>query len=212
LIPLRYLEMANCVGNPTFDVGSNNPNRFINEWPAYVPGFVCKTPPIGRNSAPRFAQCCSGRVYNVTSATNDSDPEWPMTCALFCQVDPKQGETSSEANAPGLTGQLACLSDNGREPVEWEVECATNTAASGLPWPTSYLTSSSTRITITTTAASSSTTTGISSTTMASLSGSATATTTTTTTTSGQCRVGVVKTSSWLFVSLLYIAIYAGWR
>src|SRR4051812_4580936 len=98
--------MATCTGSPTFQASSNNPNRFT-EWPAKIPGFICKTPPFGRGNAPRFAQCCSGTVFNITSPTNELDQAYPVSCALFCQVDPKL----VQPGADGVSPHQACLTN-----------------------------------------------------------------------------------------------------
>ncbi|KAK0638532.1 hypothetical protein B0T16DRAFT_421319 [Cercophora newfieldiana] len=123
--------MASCVGNPTFDHASRNPNHF-DQWPAGVPGYICKTPPFGSGSAPRFTQCCAGsRVFNITSSTSPSDAEYPVSCALFCQIDPRRDD-------PGRSEFMDCLTDGGKEPRDWEVLCAmmnSNAGVSGVPTP-----------------------------------------------------------------------------
>lgn len=125
--------MAACVGSPTFEVSSKNPNRFV-EWPANIGGYICKTPPFGQGNAPRFAQCCSGTVFNITSPTDKIDPAYPMSCALFCQVDPKLTELTDDGSSP----HMDCLTDGGKESSNWELVCATNPVASEVPFPTSY--------------------------------------------------------------------------
>ncbi|KXH67377.1 hypothetical protein CSAL01_04582 [Colletotrichum salicis] len=64
-----------CAGDVTFNTLSSNA---FSEWPESIAGIICKTPPVGRNGAPRFAECCSGTVYNITSPTSPSDMAYPV--------------------------------------------------------------------------------------------------------------------------------------
>jgi len=130
--------MAVCAGSPTFEAGSKNPNRFL-EWPVNIPGYICKTPPFGRGNAPRFSQCCSGPVFNVTSPSSRGDVEYPMSCAVFCQVDPRLGEPDEGNPDDGglMSRHMMCLTDGGKAPGDWEVVCATNTVAGSVSLPTS---------------------------------------------------------------------------
>ncbi|TPX18274.1 uncharacterized protein E0L32_002783 [Thyridium curvatum] len=122
-----------CQGDVTFNEIYRNA---FSEWPRHIPGYICKTPPVGRGSAPRFAQCCSGPLYNITHITGPSDPAFPVSCAAFCQVDPKMDETNSRYPF-GWSEHFMCLTNGGEEPSEWEVVCG-SVSVSGMPFPTSY--------------------------------------------------------------------------
>lgn len=122
-----------CQGDVTFNEIYRNA---FSEWPRHIPGYICKTPPVGRGSAPRFAQCCSGPLYNITHITGPSDPAFPVSCAAFCQVDPKMDETNSRYPF-GWSEHFMCLTDGGEEPSNWEVVCG-SVSVSGMPFPTSY--------------------------------------------------------------------------
>ncbi|KAH9906772.1 hypothetical protein F4778DRAFT_595515 [Xylariomycetidae sp. FL2044] len=115
-----------CTGSPTFNEAVSS--HAFSEWPDHLPGYICKTPPMGYYSAPRFAQCCSGPVYNITSSTTADDPAYPVTCATLCQVDPAFDGTN-DANPYGWSDYFMCLTDGGDEASNWEVVCATNSPA-----------------------------------------------------------------------------------
>ncbi|KAK1633325.1 hypothetical protein BDP81DRAFT_434680 [Colletotrichum phormii] len=122
-----------CVGDVTFNTLSSNA---FSEWPESIAGIICKTPPVGRNSAPRFAECCSGTVYNITSPTSPSDMAYPVSCATFCQISP-QMNVDNPQNPYGFSDHFMCLTDGTREPSSGEVVCATVTLP-GVAWPTVF--------------------------------------------------------------------------
>lgn len=128
--------MPTCAGNPTFDLSSSS--AAFSEWPSRIPGLVCKTPPMGSFSAPRFAQCCSGPVYNVTSPTGPDDDAYPVSCATFCQVAPELNVANHDSNPYGFSDHYMCLTDGGTLSDDgWEVVCDTLSVAGVAP-PTSY--------------------------------------------------------------------------
>ncbi|CRG82776.1 hypothetical protein PISL3812_00122 [Talaromyces islandicus] len=122
-----------CVGNPTFNEVTNGA---ISEWPENLPGYICKTPPFGISSAPRFAQCCSGTVYNVTSPTSTNDPAYPVSCATLCQVDPALAEFNNKYPYH-WSEYFMCLTDGGADASDWDVVCS-NVTVKGDPAPTSF--------------------------------------------------------------------------
>ncbi|OOQ87414.1 hypothetical protein PEBR_17384 [Penicillium brasilianum] len=122
-----------CTGSPTFNEVSSGA---FSEWPENLPGLVCKTPPFGINSAPRFAQCCSGPVYNITSPTSPDSLAYPVTCATLCQIDPALG-TFNDKYPYHWSDHFMCLTNGGTEPSEWEVVCDTITVR-GEAAPTSF--------------------------------------------------------------------------
>lgn len=126
-------QQPRCSGDVTFNEIYSNA---ITEWPDRVPGLICKTPPVGRGHARRFAECCSGTVYNITNPTSPDDPAYPVSCAMFCQISPEMSATNDQ-NPYGWDDHFMCLTDGGREPSEWEVVCGTVTVA-GVPMPTSF--------------------------------------------------------------------------
>lgn len=111
-----------CVGSPTFNLAISD--NAYSEWPEHIGGLICKTPPIGSYNAPRFAQCCSGKVYNITAPTTPDDPAYPMSCALFCQVDPVFNAINYK-NPYHFSDYYMCLND-GMDRRGGEVVCATN--------------------------------------------------------------------------------------
>jgi len=134
---------SQCTGSPTFNLANPGDNKY-SEWPSNVPGLICKTPPIGYGSAERLPQCCSGPVYNITSPTSPDDPAYPVSCALFCQIDPELNETN-EKYPYGFSEFFMCLNngnvlgeEDGGPPRSFEVVCGTVTADNGEPSPTSY--------------------------------------------------------------------------
>lgn len=122
-----------CTGNPTFDLSSTSA---FSEWPTKIPGLICKTPPTGSLSAARFAQCCSGEVYNVTSPTTPDDAAYPMSCAAFCQIAP-DFDARNDRYPYGWSDHFMCLTDGGEEASDWEVVCDTVTVK-GTPAPDTY--------------------------------------------------------------------------
>lgn len=112
-----------CTGNPTFNQAMSE--NAYSEWPANILGYICKTPPVGAYSSARFAKCCSGTVYNITQPTNPDDPAYPMSCALFCQVDPAF-DTSNDKYPYGFSDYYMCLTNGLEDPDEGEVVCGTN--------------------------------------------------------------------------------------
>ncbi|QKX63800.1 uncharacterized protein TRUGW13939_10971 [Talaromyces rugulosus] len=123
-----------CVGNPTFNEVTNGA---ISEWPDNLPGLICKTPPFGTNSASRFAQCCSGPVYNITSPTSADDPAYPVSCATLCQMDPALNKFNNKYPYH-WSDHFMCLTDGGTEASDWDVVCDTVTVK-GDPAPTSFI-------------------------------------------------------------------------
>ncbi|KAG9258627.1 uncharacterized protein F5Z01DRAFT_206376 [Emericellopsis atlantica] len=133
-----------CKGSPTFNLAVTD--SAFSEWPDNLPGLVCKTPPMGYYHAARFAECCSGTVYNITTPTSPDDPAYPVTCALLCQVDPKLDE-HNDRYPYGFSEHFMCLADgrvglseeesNPRGAPGGEVVCATLTVP-GVEMPTSY--------------------------------------------------------------------------
>lgn len=121
-----------CSGHVTFNEVYNGA---ISEWPENLPGYICKAPPVGPESAPRLAQCCSGHVYNITSPTSPDDPAYPVTCATLCQVDPAF-DAKNESNPFGWSDFFMCLSDGGK-PDSGSVNCGTVTVK-GEPAPISF--------------------------------------------------------------------------
>lgn len=107
------------------------------EWPANMSGFICKTPPTGPASAPRFAQCCSGTVYNITSPTSPGDPGYPVSAATLCQVDPALAQNDPKYPFE-WSEHFMCLTNGGKEPSYWSVTCANVTMPSN-PAPTSFI-------------------------------------------------------------------------
>ncbi|UQC75017.1 uncharacterized protein CLUP02_01670 [Colletotrichum lupini] len=122
-----------CAGDVTFNTLSSNA---FSEWPESIAGIICKTPPVGRNSAPHFAECCSGTVYNITSPTSSNDQVYPVSCATLCQISPEMNADNPD-NPYGFSNHFMCLTDGTREPSSWEVVCATVTPP-GVAWPTSF--------------------------------------------------------------------------
>ncbi|OJJ02326.1 hypothetical protein ASPVEDRAFT_41819 [Aspergillus versicolor CBS 583.65] len=121
-----------CSGHVTFNEIYHGATS---EWPENLPGYICKTPPVGPESAPRLAQCCSGPVYNITSPTSPDDPAYPVTCATLCQVDPAF-DAKNESNPFGWSDFFMCLTDGGK-PDGGGVNCDTVTVK-GEPAPTSF--------------------------------------------------------------------------
>ncbi|KAK1723568.1 hypothetical protein CaCOL14_001194 [Colletotrichum acutatum] len=122
-----------CAGDVTFNTLASNA---FSEWPESIAGIICKTPPVGRNSAPHFADCCSGTVYNITSPTSPDNKAYPVSCATFCQISPKMN--ADNVNNPyGFNDHFMCLTDGTREPSSWEVVCATVTLP-GVAWPSTF--------------------------------------------------------------------------
>ncbi|RDW93795.1 uncharacterized protein DSM5745_01117 [Aspergillus mulundensis] len=127
------MSKQQCSGHVTFDL---NYSDAYTEWPENLPGFICKTPPVGPESAPRFAQCCSGTVYNITEPTTPDHPAYPVTCAMLCQVDPNldviKGDTPYDWD-----DHFMCLTDGGQDVTGGDVTCDAITVE-GKPMPTSY--------------------------------------------------------------------------
>ncbi|KAK3377491.1 hypothetical protein B0H63DRAFT_477290 [Podospora didyma] len=126
-----------CIGSPTFNTVRNTGYEF-SEWPKNLKGLVCKTPPFGRESNPRFAQCCSGTLYNITGPTDPTHPAYPMSCAQVCLISPANG-ADNDRYPYHFSEHFMCLSDGGTADDRGDggfVACATL----GLPdsWPTSY--------------------------------------------------------------------------
>lgn len=124
-----------CRGSPSSNLVNSGPT--FSEWPDNIPGLICKTAPFGYYHAPRLAECCSGKVYNITEPTSPGDEAYPMSCALFCQVDPKLDE-SDDRYPYGFSEHFMCLSNGTEEYVGGEVICATVSAENGAVAPTSY--------------------------------------------------------------------------
>ncbi|KAL2845504.1 hypothetical protein BJY01DRAFT_214169 [Aspergillus pseudoustus] len=123
-----------CTGSITFNEVSSGA---ITEWPSNLPGYICKTPPVGPNSDPRLPHCCSGPVYNITTPTTPDDPAYPMTCATLCQVDPALDE-KNEDNPYGWSDFFMCLIDGGRLTSDTETVCGWVDAENGEPAPSSF--------------------------------------------------------------------------
>ncbi len=126
------MDSNRCSGYVTFNAVYNGA---VSEWPDNLPGFICKTPPVGPENASRLAQCCSGPVYNITSPTSPDDPAYPVTCATLCQVDPAFA-AKNESNPFEWSDFFMCLSDGGK-PLDGGVYCDTVTVK-GNPAPTSF--------------------------------------------------------------------------
>ncbi|KAJ5215210.1 uncharacterized protein N7498_001617 [Penicillium cinerascens] len=122
-----------CTNNPSFNEVSAGA---FSEWPENLPGLVCKTPPSGIYSAPRFAQCCSGPVYNITSPTSPGNPAYPVTCAMLCQIDPVL-DKANDKYPYYWSDHFMCLTNGGTEPSNWDVVCD-NLTAKGEAAPTSF--------------------------------------------------------------------------
>src|SRR5687768_8112881 len=128
--------MPECVGSPTFNQIYKGA---ITEWPDKIPGWICKAPPFGYYSAPRFENCCSGKVYNITTPSTPDDEWYPMSCALFCQVD-EAHLTRNDKYPYGWDEHFMCLT-NGGEPYHGEVICASNSpvkAPAPSTWPSTW--------------------------------------------------------------------------
>ncbi|KAI3318608.1 hypothetical protein HD806DRAFT_305896 [Xylariaceae sp. AK1471] len=123
-----------CAGNPTFNL-AEGPSA-DSTWPSGISGYICKTPPFGIFNAPRFSECCSGKVYNITGSASPDDPAYPVSCATFCQIDPAFDERNPE-NPYSFSDYFMCLTNGGKLPSNWEVICATN-SIDGIPAPTSF--------------------------------------------------------------------------
>ncbi|KAL4911021.1 hypothetical protein BDW74DRAFT_172475 [Aspergillus multicolor] len=122
-----------CSGHVTFDLNYSNA---YTEWPENLPGLICKTPPVGPESAPRFAQCCSGTVYNITEPTTPDHSAYPVSCALLCQVDPNLDVIKGDTPY-GWDDHFMCLTDGGQDNSGGDVTCDTFTVE-GKPMPTEY--------------------------------------------------------------------------
>jgi len=99
-----------CTGSPSNNL-VNNPN-YGYQWPngSDISGYVCTTPPIGIYSAPRFAQCCTGPVHNITAPTEPGDESYPASCVAWCYVDWHQDITgnASPSNPYGFSENFLC--------------------------------------------------------------------------------------------------------
>ncbi|KAI0141627.1 hypothetical protein GGR57DRAFT_403136 [Xylariaceae sp. FL1272] len=122
-----------CTGNPTFDLSGG---KAITEWPEKVSGFICKTPPIGSLHASRFAQCCSGKVYNITTPQGPESDAYGVSCAMFCLVDPKSDEPN-EKYPYRFSEHFMCLTNGDEEASGFEVVCGDN-KIEGIPETTSF--------------------------------------------------------------------------
>lgn len=125
-----------CTGNVTFD--PRIPNAFL-EWPGNLAGVVCKTPPFGRNHAPRFAKCCSSFQYNVMRMMPPGYPASGMSCVQFCQVSPDLVAPNPD-NLHGWSDHFMCLAGGGREPSAREVVCDDLSKASVTTTPSYFMT------------------------------------------------------------------------
>ncbi|KAL4922913.1 hypothetical protein BDW62DRAFT_172058 [Aspergillus aurantiobrunneus] len=123
-------------GHTTFNEVSNSA---ISEWPQNLAGYICKTPPVGPESNPRLAQCCSGPFYNITSPTSPDDPAYPVSCAALCQVDPTF-DAKNSSNPYEWSDFFMCLTDGGKPEESGDVTCDTVTVE-GQPAPTSFASS-----------------------------------------------------------------------
>lgn len=84
--------------------------------PVNLPGHICLTSPFGPYAAPRFNECCSGKVYNVTSPVQEDDPAYPLSCAVVCQVDKKYDSLDPmDANHANFTDFHMCILDGGKD-------------------------------------------------------------------------------------------------
>ncbi|KAL4808158.1 hypothetical protein BDV18DRAFT_96651 [Aspergillus unguis] len=128
------MSANHCTGAVTFNEVYSNA---YSEWPDNLPGVICKTPPVGPGSASRFAQCCSGPVYNITAPTTPDDPAYPVSCATLCQVDPAL-DASNKNNPYGWSDFFMCLIDGGRLNSDGETVCGTVTAKNGESAPSTF--------------------------------------------------------------------------
>ncbi|KAL4886833.1 hypothetical protein BJY04DRAFT_212807 [Aspergillus karnatakaensis] len=126
-----------CHSGATFNEISSNAITPA-EWPANLPGLICKTPPMGPNSSSRFAQCCSGPVYNITEPTTPDHPAYPISCAAVCQIDPALDDQRANYDNPyGWTDHFMCITDGGRLTDQGEIVCDSVTVP-GKPAPTEF--------------------------------------------------------------------------
>ncbi|KAL2837136.1 hypothetical protein BJX68DRAFT_25370 [Aspergillus pseudodeflectus] len=123
-----------CTGGVTFNQIYSNA---ITEWPSNLPGYICKTPPVGPNSDSRLAHCCSGPVYNITAPTTPDDPAYPVTCATLCQIDPAL-DAKDEDNPYGWSNLFMCLTDGGRLASDKETVCDWVQAENGESAPSTF--------------------------------------------------------------------------
>jgi len=166
-----------CAGNPTFRHGDGP--SIPTKWPHDIPGYLCQTPPFGIFSAPRFADCCSGKFYNITGTTSADDEAYPLSCAALCVVDSPASESGSDLH--GTNGGLSslndfyhCLNGEGEDGDEnedegddegdnshsWDLVCVRNSVDGAPPHPSSSSSSTATITTGTSGASGSSTTEG----------------------------------------------------
>jgi hypothetical protein len=116
----------------------------ISEWPDDIPGLICKTAPFGYYAHARFAECYSGKVYNNISPTSPGDEAYPVSCGLFCQIDPKL-DVRNGRYPLGWSEHFMCLIngviDGPSDPLtQGEVFCDTvSSAKNGEEAPTEYL-------------------------------------------------------------------------
>ncbi|KAI0017372.1 hypothetical protein F4780DRAFT_755618 [Xylariomycetidae sp. FL0641] len=127
------MDPPQCTGSPTFNTLQGGA---FAEWPANLPGIICKTPPVGAYRAERFARCCSGPVYNVTAPTAPDDAAYPVSCAALCQVAP-EFDAPNDANPYGWSDSFMCLTDGGRDTAAGEIVCGT-VSVPGVPMPSSF--------------------------------------------------------------------------
>ncbi|KAI0396326.1 hypothetical protein F5Y17DRAFT_419524 [Xylariaceae sp. FL0594] len=140
-----------CAGNPTLWQGGG-PDGSVPaaKWPHYIAGYLCQTPPFGIFSAPGFAACCPGRVYNVTAPSSaDEEETYPLSCAALCVVDPGTISSSSSALLLSLLEPPPSAEKKKRSPVDdfhrcigdqgdgagssWELVCALNSVDAAPP-------------------------------------------------------------------------------
>lgn len=104
-----------------------------NPWPANLPGMICKSAPLGVHASHRLSQCCSGKVYNITTPTTPDSLAYPIYCGLVCQINPSMLEPN-DANPFGYSDMWKCLIDAGYDLGGGQVQCSEN-KIKGVPMP-----------------------------------------------------------------------------
>lgn len=80
---------ATCTGNPSFQ-SQNRPdvNYVGSQIPGGLHGYICRTPPFGTFSCPRFHECCGSQPFQNITSYDAASPFAPASCVSWCAFYP----------------------------------------------------------------------------------------------------------------------------